>query len=125
MTSTPAINPPDLVDLAVELSGRSESSAVRSACDRAYYGAFLFARDRLDALGKATPHRDARDHNYIPSALKKLPGGIGHGDYLMALLRQRRTYTYDTGPLTSDNVRPVSWIISKAQGIVRFVDQLT
>ncbi len=127
MTTPKELDPLDFLLLANELVLRAGSSAaVRTACDRAYYAAFLYARDQLGRLGYATPHRNTRDHQYIPGTLRRLPGGVGHGNDLLRLFRQRKHYTYDTEDLSTvtASVSSPQWVLSTATRIIGFVQRL-
>ena len=122
MTTAPALDPLDLLGLASELAARKDASAIRTACDRAYYAAFLFTRNRLEQLGRATPLNNGGDHRYIPSQLKAAPGGVGYGNELDRLYGHRNRYTYQTG---TPAVPSPGWMLATANDIIQFVRGLT
>ena len=84
MTSQPLYEPVDpeaYLELAKDLSLKSEAAAKRTAADRAYYAAFLASRNFLEGKGYITPHGDERDHQYVIEALKRedVLGAVGLG----------------------------------------------
>lgn len=131
------LNPIELLDLARELARRPDSAAVRTACDRAYYAAFLFSRDQLISMGILEPAggRGRRrrpsltghspDHGIVSDRLSDLPNGRRPGNQLDRLRTQRNLYTYITGRLSTSDVRTPQWMLSTAEEIIGFAQQLT
>lgn len=131
------LNPMELLYLARELARRPDSAAVRTACDRAYYAAFLFCRDQMISMGIVEPaggrgrRRRPRltghspDHGIVRDHLSELPNGVGPGIELDRLRTQRNLYTYNTGSLSTSAVETPQWMLSTAEDIIGFVQQLT
>ena len=123
----PMLDPAIYLELAEELSSRSESYAKRTAADRAYYAAFLASRDCLTAKNYMTPYYDDRDHDYVVRTLKRrdVLGALGNDEN--RLRRARNCITYYTCDLTVDrynDVRPLKWIIQTARDIIERVNAL-
>lgn len=121
MSTAPTLDPLDLLEFAKQLAKRKDSPSIRTACDRAYYAAFLFARNQLTKLHKYTPQQSAQDHKGVDTQLQSETGGIEYGQSLRLLRVQRGYYTYDTG---SPSVKPPAWMLSTAGNIIQFVQQL-
>lgn len=123
MTSEPlykAIDPKTYLELANELSLRSQEPAKRTAVDRAYYAAFLASRDILAAKGYITPYYSSRDHQYVAEMLRHrdILGSLGNDEN--RLRRARNTITYDTREINKshEDARPLNWILDTAKRIV-------
>lgn len=125
MMAAARLNPLELLNLARELARRPDAAAVRTACDRAYYAAFLFCRDQLKAMGIVEPTGRSADHGLMVRSLRRLPKGRGPGDELDRLRTQRNQYTYNTGSLSTSAVATPQWMLSTAEDIIGFVQQLT
>ncbi len=128
MTTVAPLDPLDLLSLARQLISRPDSASIRTGCDRAYYAAFLYARNEMEAKGYFNPFADARDHRYVPENLKRQPGGLGAGNELNRLRRYRNHYTYFTGGLQisfqAGGAPAPSWMLSTAQRVIQFVQSL-
>jgi len=123
----PKLNPTTYLELADELSSRSEPSAKRTAADRAYFSAFLFSRDRLLEKGYVTPYGDERDHQYINEALKRRDILGSFGSQGLRLRRARNVVTYKTGnisTITQQYAHPLNWMLETAREIIKRVDEL-
>ena len=121
----PPHEPSKYLELAKELSSKSETAAKRTAVDKAYYAAFLTCRDRLAAKGYITPHYSIEDHKYVATALKHIDTLASFGNEESRLRRIRNKVTYDTRELrVRQGVRPIDWIISIAEEIIRQVEAL-
>ena len=116
-----ALEPATLLDIAKKLAQESDSAALRTAGDRAYFAAFLTSRDQLAAKGYISPYDASEDHAYISRQLKLALGGIG--DLELQLRRARNMVTYDTRDLTHDTryARPLKWMIDTAESIIERV----
>jgi len=79
----------------VAVSG-SDQAKVRTAIGRAYYAAFLVAREKLSILGAITPKRNWEDHGLVVDAL----GGEGSdlGSKMHFLRRKRNQADYNLNP---------------------------
>lgn len=119
-----AIDPPKYLELAYELSQRSESSARRTAADRAYYAAFLTSRDCLMEKGYIQPYESWEDHEYISRELKSALGAVGNQENRLRRARNIITYNTEDLPLTKQNVRKLEWILETAAEIIKLVEQL-
>jgi hypothetical protein len=137
MVAAARLDPLELLNLARELARRPDAAAVRTACDRAYYAAFLFCRDQLISMGiveraggrgrTRRPRLTGRsaDHTIIPDSLRGLANGRRPGNELNRLREQRNQYTYNTGSLSTSAVATPQWMLSTAEDIIGFVQQLT
>lgn len=94
------MDPRDNVDLAVFLSNRPqkapEEAALRGACGRAYYAAFVVARDALERAGQ---HLDDAPHQAVPSFLKasSITSLQNAGSLLGSLRLTRNSADYEAG----------------------------
>jgi len=114
-----AVDPLKYLDLARELSTKTESEVRRTAADRAYYAAFLFSRDQLALKDYIVPFYREQDKYDVSRKLKELKYGIGNSEHL---LRTRRTkITYDTRDVGSPSL---DWMIDTAQKIINYVKAL-
>jgi hypothetical protein len=115
----PTVDPLKYLEFAREVSSRTETEARRTAGDRAYYAAFLFARDQLALKRYIEPLYREQDKHDVSRKLKELKFGIGNSVHL---LRQRRTrVTYDTREVVSSSL---GWMIDTAQKIIDYVKSL-
>ncbi len=117
------VDPQSYLDLASRLGSETESSARRTAADRAYYAAFLTSRDVLAAKGYITPYHNAEDHQYVASALKRKDILGTHGSDETRLRLARNTITYDTRGLAGD-CPSLEWMLKTAKSIIDKVKQL-
>ncbi len=113
------VNPVNYLDIARALALDTKPQAQRTAADRAYYAAFLFARDALAAKGYITPYYATKDHEFVTQSLRKHVGNIGNDENRMRT--QRNNVTYETGPLGSPSL---TWMIETAETIIKLVDDL-
>lgn len=115
----PAVNPLKYLDLARDMSSKPESEVRRTAGDRAYYAAFLFARDQLASKGYIVPFNGEQDKHDVSRILKGLEFGIGNSEFL--LRKSRTKITYNTRDVDSQSL---DWMISTAQKIINYVRAL-
>jgi hypothetical protein len=109
--------------LADELASKPESSAKRTAADRAYFAAFLTSRDQLTAKGYLTPYYSSEDHKYVAEKLKILLGAFGNEENRLRTARNQ--VTYDTRDLTTEEGQPsLKWIVNTAKQIIERVSKL-
>ena len=113
------IDPHGYLDLAKTLATEGTPASQRSAGDRAYYAAFLTSRDVLFDKGYITPYFNFDDHQFVTERLKSLFGSIGNDEQRLRTARNK--VTYDTRAVSH---RPLNWMISTAENIIRFVDEL-
>jgi uncharacterized protein (UPF0332 family) len=125
-TLYPKINPKQYFDLATSLSESTDSLSLRSSVDRAYYAAFLHARNTLYEKGWATPHKTSDDHKYITEKLKD-PNLLGtFGNEAVRLRRTRNLVTYTTGDITRDlnEARPISWVLHVSKSLIDKISEV-
>ncbi|MCI0560946.1 MAG: hypothetical protein MN733_20870 [Nitrososphaera sp.] len=129
MTTIPALDPRDLLTLATNLYSGTDSASIRSSCDRAYYAAFLYAREELSTKGYYTPSYRSNDHKDLPPTIRRLQGGMGIGNELRLLRNSRNTYNYTTGAFPTstsgaNTTRPPQWMLTAAANVIQYVEQL-
>jgi hypothetical protein len=125
----PKINPTDYLDLARDLSSKTDNASIRSSIDRAYYATFLTCRDILALKRYILPTYSIEDHKNVPETLKSLKvlGSIGNDELRLRHVRNR--ITYDTrsltpGQSTHEDVYNTTLILSSAQKIIDHVQSL-
>ena len=89
------IEPQSYLNLAFRLSRSFDEASRRSAVDRAYYAAFLAARNELDNKGYIVAVRRSESHVQVVVALTKVARNPGRR--LELLRRARNRVTYQTG----------------------------
>lgn len=121
-----AFNPKTYLEIATELSSKTEAAAKRTAADRAYYAAFLSSRDILAEKGYIIPHYDSDDHRYVAENLKdrSVLGALGNDE--SRLRRARNLITYDTRDISStkEDARSLDWMLETARIIIERVEAL-
>lgn len=115
----PAVDPLKYLEFSCEISSRTEPEVRRTAGDRAYYAAFLFARDQLATKGYITPHYHEGDKKYVTEELKRLKYSIGSQEF--RLQEHRTKVTYRT---RSVGYPSLEWMIDTAQKIINYVKAL-
>jgi len=122
----PSLNPATYLDLAKELSSKSEMAAIRTAADRAYYAAFLTSRDLLSDKGYLIPEYGLSDHQDVIETLKKkeVLGSFGNEEF--RLRDARNKITYDTRDLKwgDKGVCSIDWMLDTAKKIIDRVNAL-
>ena len=111
-----------LLDLADELAHRPTPASLRSAADRAYYAAYLTARDQLARKNYARFNPGASAHMRVGQALRAI--NIDIGNLLSELRFTRNTLTYDTGYVALEGGRTVEWMLDAARTIISYVNAL-
>jgi len=122
----PALDPTEYLKIADELTSRSESSAIRTAADRAYYAAFLTCRDRLAEKDYFTPTYSSDDHPDLTSALRRKEVLGNYGNQEFRLRRARNCINYMTDDISSatKDARPLHWMLTTAREIISRVEAL-
>ena len=122
----PALNPTEYLKIADELTSRPESSALRTAADRAYYAAFLTCRDLLAEKDYFTPRYSSDDHTDLTSALKRKDVLGTYGNQEFRLRRARNCINYLTCDISSSTIdaRPLDWMLKTAREIISKVEAL-
>jgi len=118
------LDPVAYLELADELSSKSETAARRTAADRAYFAAFLASRDLLAEKGYLKPFYSEYDHQYVSNRLRQVLGTFGNEEN--RLRRARNCVTYDTRDLNSmqQHVCSLKWVLNTAREIIRRVNML-
>lgn len=122
-----SVDPETYLELAKELSSKSQVAARRTAADRAYYAAFLASRDLLAEKDYITPYGDERDHQYVNEALKRKDILGSFGNEGLRLRRARNVATYDTRDITmrtQQYARPLNWMLNTAGTLIDKVKKL-
>ncbi len=122
-----SVDPETYLELAKELSSKSQAAARRTAADRAYYAAFLASRDLLAEKDYITPYGNERDHQYVNEVLKRKDILGSFGNEGLRLRRARNVATYDTRDITTRTqqyARPLNWMLNTAETIIDKVKQL-
>ena len=86
------IEPQAYLDLPIRLSRSSDEASRRSALDRAYYAAFLIARNELNDKGYIVAIQRSETHSQIIIALTKAARNPGRRLELLRRARNRLTY---------------------------------
>jgi len=123
----PQIDPRDYLKLAEELSCRDETTAKRTAADRAYYAAFLTSRDILLEKRYLEPSAQSDDHKYVCNVLKskEVLGSFGNQQLRLRLARNSATYnTKDLYLGSPYNCRRLTWMFDTAGKIIERVEAL-
>jgi len=122
-----SVDPETYLELAKELSSKSQAAARRTAADRAYYAAFLASRDLLAEKDYITPYGNERDHQYVNEVLKRKDILGSFGNEGLRLRRARNVATYDTRDITTRTqqyARPLNWMLNTAGTIIDKVKKL-
>ena len=119
-----ALDAETYLELAEELSSKPQSTARRTAADRAYYAAFLASRDLLATKGYITPYYSLDDHKYVAENLKRsdILGSLGNGEN--RLRRAWNLVTYDTRDISTQYAYPLKWMLDTAGKIIDRVKAL-
>ena len=111
-----------LLDLAGELAHRPTPASLRSAADRAYYAAYLTARDQLARKNYARFNPGASAHMRVGQVLRAID--IDAGSLLSELRFTRNTLTYDAGGVALEEDKTVEWMMDTARTIINYVNSL-
>lgn len=90
------VDPQEYLALASQLSASPGNASRRTAIDRAYYAAFLTARNELIDRGYLSAVRGPETHIRVITALTEI--ARNSGITLGILRRARNRVTYETGP---------------------------
>ena len=111
-----AVSPEEYLALAVELALSSNAISRRSAVDRAYYAAFLAARDQLNEKGHMSLDRGPTVHRLVVNTLSEINPGLSRR--LVQLRLARNLLTYQTGPANLRRGQSISELLESARTIV-------
>lgn len=109
-------NPLDFLDMAEELKSATDETKIRTSIGRAYYAAFLYAREWLRGKNWSL-YGDGRDHREVPKGLKHYKGRKlkGKMDSLRRNYRNEADYNLGRG----FNERDASDAIKLAQIVIK------
>ena len=99
-----------------------DQARVRTAIGRAYYAAFLVAREKLSDLGKITPKRNWEDHRLLVDALGTEGGDLG--SRMHYLRRKRNQADYNLNP-SGFTLQAGQYWLDIALGIITEVGRLS
>ena len=108
--------------LAVELSESASESSRRSAIDRAYYAAFLTARNELDSKGYINAVRGPQTHAQVIVALTQADRNSGRA--LKSLRRTRNRLTYQTERINLPRRQSLQSLIESARAVIEAAQAL-
>ena len=110
------VAPESYLDLAIELSGDSGEASRRSSIDRAYYAAFLAARDELTHKGYTSVVQGPDTHIQVALALTTVDSN--HGRRLRFIRRARNRLTYETGSVSFPNGPSIGTVLDSARLVI-------
>ena len=116
------IAPESYLALAIELSRASDGASRRSAIDRAYYAAFLTARNELNNKGYIIAVQRSESHVQVVVALTKAARNPGRR--LELLRRARNRLTYQTGRTSLPEGLSVENMLDSARAVIEAVRAL-
>ena len=120
--NVPAVTPAAYLALADEWAQSSETATLRSAVDRAYYAAFLSARDQLSSKGYGSFAPTPQAHIQVARAVASVQPDL---DSQMRVLRQARNrLTYRTALTALPNGLTVQELLDSAREVIAAVEAL-
>ena len=117
-----AVSPEAYLALAMELAQSPNVASRRSAVDRAYYVAFLAARNELDDKSYLRITRGPGIHSQVANALGEIYSDISR--MLVQLRQARNRLTYQTTPTYLPRGQSVSELLDTADAIISGVKAL-
>jgi uncharacterized protein (UPF0332 family) len=118
-----AIDPSEYLQVAKELSSKTDGASLRSAADRAYYATFLKCRDVLLQKKYSRSYQGLEDHAYVSRVLRAVLGSLGNEENRMR--RVRVEVTYEPRDLFGgQNIRRVEWMIATSEEIIKTIENL-
>ena len=117
-----AIDPSSYLTLAIELATFQAAAAHRTAVDRAYYAAFLTARDQLTDKGYGRFTREAGVHTQVASVLNGVSKDVA--ERLIRLRRARNRLTYQPGSQTLPRGQSLAALPASARSVIEAVEEL-
>lgn len=117
-----AVAPVSYFTQALELAENSDPAALRSAVDRAYYAAFLTARDEMSGKLYGSFVAGSAAHTQVSKALYNLDEDAG--EKLIALRRVRNRLTYQTDQYTLARGQSLSDLLEAARSVIETVGSL-
>lgn len=120
--SVPAVIPAAYLALADEWAQSGETETLRSAVDRAYYAAFLTARDQLSRKGYGRFASTPQAHNQVARALTAVRPDMGK--QMRVLRRARNRLTYQTAAAVMPDELTLPELLDFARAIIAAVEAL-
>ena len=117
-----AVAPSGYLELADEWAQSDNPAGRRSAVDRAYYAAFLAARDQLTAKGYGRFAASPQAHRQVQDVLREALPETGRR--LSDLRYARNRLTYETGPLRLPRRQTLPRLLDAARAIIAAVEAL-
>lgn len=118
-----AVTPESYLALAGELVKGMDGVSLRSAIDRAYYSAFLAARDELAAKRYARFAVGSGAHSQVAEALSNI-GRRDLGRQLRILRRTRNQLTYQTIRMELPKGQSLGTLLDSARIVIEAVKAL-
>ena len=116
------ITPTDYLALAVDLALSSDEASRLSAVDRAYYAAFLAARDELIIKGYMNVARNSSAHVQVADALRGIDKNSS--EMLFVLRRARNRLTYQTESIYLPRRQSLQRLLDSARAVIDTVRAL-
>ena len=116
------VEPDDYLQLADGWARSDNPASRRSAVDRAYYAAFLTARDQLAAKGYDSFAANSQAHGQVQDALYSVRPEIGRRLSDLRHARNRLTYETETTQLPRRQTLPR--LLNSARRIIAAVEAL-
>ena len=120
--SVPAVIPAAYLAQADEWAQSGETEYLRSAADRAYYAAFLTARDQLSRKGYGRFAPTLQAHNQVARALTAVRPDMGK--QMRVLRRARNRFTYQTAAAVLPDELTLPELLDFARAIIAAVEAL-
>ena len=116
------MDPSSYLELANDLARGASPASLRSAGDRAYYAAFLFARDRLYQKNYSPFFTGPGAHRDVKNALLAILPQVGHMED--NLRRARNVITYETSMTRLRSGQSIPWMLGVSGDIIEAVRAL-
>ena len=117
-----AIRPSDYLALAEEWARIGDGALLRSAVDRAYYAAFLTARDELTGKGYGTFSGGPQAHSQVAVTLSGIKDDVGQR--LVILRRARNLLNYQTGSVVLPRGQSLPRLFALSGSVIEAVQNL-
>ena len=110
------VEPDGYLALSRRLAALGDAVSFRSAVDRAYYAAFLAAREELSRKGYGPFSRSSRAHTEVLEALHQLSGPASRRLRILRPARNRLTYRIEA--VDSPGGQSLGELLDLAQGVI-------
>ncbi len=108
--------------MAVSMASSVDEASRRSAVDRAYYAAFLAARDELIIKGYMNVSRNSNAHVQVVNTLRGIDKGAS--EMLFILRRARNQLTYQTAYVNLPRGQSIPELLDSARAVIEAVQGL-